>query len=76
VRASANTPGGVAPTFTARLLNRAGQKMADLPVQSKGSAAELTLVLAPLPAADYLLELNAATESGTAQELIAFKVGR
>jgi VWFA-related protein len=76
VRASANTPGGVAPTFTARLLNRAGQKMADLPVQSKGGAAELTLVLAPLPAADYLLELNAATESGTAQELIAFKVGR
>ena len=76
VRVNANTPGGAPPTITARLLNRAGLKMADLPVQSKGSAGEVTLVLSPLAAGDYLLELNAAAEGGTAQELIAFKVGR
>ena len=33
IRADAYTPGGVAPTVTARLLNRGGQKMADLPLQ-------------------------------------------
>ena len=32
--------------------------------------------LTSLAAGDYLIELNAKTESGTAQEMIAFKVGR
>jgi hypothetical protein len=32
--------------------------------------------LSALPAGDYLIELNAAAESGTAQEIIAFRIGR
>ncbi|MGH9308488.1 MAG: VWA domain-containing protein, partial [Vicinamibacterales bacterium] len=73
IRTEAYTPGGATPTITARLLNRGGQKMADLPLQAAGS---LELPLASLPIGDYLIELNAKSEAGTAQELVAFKVGR
>jgi VWFA-related protein len=77
VRAEAYTPGGVAPAVTARLLNRGGQKMADLPLQvSPVGAIELELPLSSLAAGDYLIELNAKSDSGTAQEIVAFKVGR
>jgi hypothetical protein len=51
--------------------------MADLPVQpGTGGASDIELPLSSLAAGDYLIELNAKTESGSAQELIAFKVGR
>ena len=77
VRFDAYTPGGVAPNMTARLLNRNGQKMADLPVQTpQGASPEVELGLSALPAGDYLIELNAAAESGSAQEVIAFRIGR
>lgn len=77
IRVDAYTPGGVVPAITARLLNRSGQKMSDLQVQmAAGGTAELELPLASLPVGDYLIELNAKSESGTAQELVAFKVGR
>jgi VWFA-related protein len=77
VRTEAYTPGGAAPAVTGRLLNRTGQKMADLPVQATATGGvDLELPLASLPVGDYLIELNAKTESGTAQELVAFKVGR
>ena len=63
--------------MTARLLNRGGGKMADLPLQAGQSGlADIELPLSSLAAGDYLIEINAKTESGTAQELIAFKVGR
>ena len=40
-------------------------------------AGTLTYVpLASIPAGDYLVELTAKTESGTSQELVAFKVGQ
>jgi hypothetical protein len=77
VRVDAYTPGGVTPKVTARLLNRNGQKMSDLPIQTPaGGSAELEFALSALPAGDYLIELNAAAESGTAQEMIAFRIGR
>ena len=77
VRVDAYTPGGMQPTVTARLLNRTGQKMSDLPVTAAaGAPFELELPLASLPVGDYLIELNAKSDSGTAQELVAFKVGR
>ena len=51
--------------------------MADLPIQSpQAGSGELELPLSSLPMGDYLIEINAATETGTAQELVAFKVGR
>jgi hypothetical protein len=78
VRVEAYAPGGVTPPVTARLLNRAGQSMSDLPVrQAAAGQSELELALSPLAAGEYLIELNAKSEAGsTAQELIAFRVGR
>jgi hypothetical protein len=76
VRTEAYAPGGAVPAMTARLLNRSGAKMADLPVQAQGSAGEVELPLSALPVGDYLIEVNAKTETGAAQELVAFKVGR
>jgi VWFA-related protein len=77
VRTQAYAPGTAAPTVTARLLNRSGTKMADLPVQAAAEGGtDLELPLSSFPVGDYLIELNAKTESGTAQELVAFKVGR
>ena len=50
--------------------------MSNLPVQTPaGRSAEIDLPLSALAAGEYLIELNAKTESGTAQELIAFRVG-
>jgi VWFA-related protein len=77
IRADAYTPGGAAPAFTARLLNRGGQQMAELPVKAgEGSRGEIDFPLASLPMGDYLIEINASTPNGSAQELVAFKVGR
>jgi VWFA-related protein len=77
IRLDAYAPGGVVPTMTARLLNRAGKSMADLPVQTPpGRSAEIDLPLSALAAGEYLVEMNAKTPSGTAQELVAFKVSR
>jgi VWFA-related protein len=77
IRTDAYAPGGATPTMTARLLNRAGTKMADLPVQAvQSGGGDIELPLASLPTGDYLIEVNAKAETGTAQELIAFKVGR
>jgi len=78
IRAEAYAPGGATPPLTARLLNRAGQSMADLPVQQRpGQPSEIDLPLSSLAAGEYLIELNAKSEGGsTAQELIAFRISR
>ncbi len=77
IRATAYAPGGGTPTITARLLNRGGKSMADLPVQAPaGRGPEIELPLSALAAGEYLIELNAKTETGTAQEVIAFRVSR
>ena len=78
LRVDAYAPGGLTPPVTARLLNRGGQSMADLPVkQSPGHPAELELTLSAFAAGEYLIELNARSEGGSsAQELVAFRIGR
>jgi VWFA-related protein len=76
VRVDAYAPGAVPPSVTARLLNRAGTPMADVPVQVSGTTASIELTLANLAAAEYLLELTAKSEAGSVQELVAFKVNR
>jgi hypothetical protein len=51
--------------------------MSDVPVQlSSVGTAEIDLQLSSLAAGDYLIELNAKTDSGSAQEVIAFRVDR
>jgi VWFA-related protein len=78
IRVDAYAPGGVTPPVSARLLNRAGQSMADLPVQqAPGRPAEIELGLSAFAAGEYLIELNARSDGGsTAQELVAFRIGR
>jgi VWFA-related protein len=78
IRADAYAPGGIMPPVTARLLNRMGQAMSDLKVQqAPGRPAEIEMALSSLAAGEYVVELNARSEGGSsAQELIAFRVGR
>jgi VWFA-related protein len=74
VRIDAYAP-GAAPLVTARLLNRTGAAMTDVAVQTPpAGGSELELPLASLAAGEYLLELNAKADSGTAQQVVAFRV--
>lgn len=77
VRIQGYAPGGVTPTVTGRLLNRGGTAMADLPFKPGADGFfETELPLSALAAGEYLIEFTAQTESGKAQETIAFRVGR
>ena len=76
MRVEAYAPGGVVPAVTARLLNRGGGLMSDVPLQANGSVFEAEFPLSSLGAGEYLIEFTAKAESGTAQETIAFRVGR
>jgi VWFA-related protein len=76
VRVDAYSAAGTAPTVTARLLNRTGTSMADIPVQPLESGGALELTLSSLAAGDYVIEVNAKSDAAAAQELIAFKVSR
>ena len=65
--------GAGAPSASARLLNRAGERMADLPVQPSSLGAQmhqLDLPLAPLAPGEYLIEISA----GDAKQLVAIRV--
>ena len=76
VRATTYGPGNATVTMTARLLNKQGAKLADIPVT--GAPGEPNLIDLPLSAlapSEYLLELSAATEGHSAvKELIAFRL--
>jgi VWFA-related protein len=77
VHTEAYSTDGSTPTLTARLLNRGGTSMADIPIQSPTpGTAEFELGLSAFAAGDYIIEVNAKTGTGTAQELVAFKVSR
>jgi VWFA-related protein len=75
VRVDAFGPGDSKPAVTARLLNRAGTAMSDLAVQASSTGAtQMEVPLAQLAAGDYLLELTAKGDAGSAQEMIAFRL--
>jgi hypothetical protein len=65
-----------APKVAARLLNRAGQAMVDLPVSARPGepAYQLDLPLAGMAAAEYLVEITASGETGQAKQLVAFRI--
>ncbi len=68
--------GGARPEVTAKLLNRTGASMADVPVQTAdGKPFQIDFPLASLAAGEYLIQIDGKTPSGTAQQIIAFKVG-
>ena len=79
IRTDAYAPGNAVVTMTSRLLNKQGQRMANLTVAvppAPGQAYSVDLPLASLAQGEYLLELSATTEGQKpATELIAFRVG-
>jgi VWFA-related protein len=76
VRVDAYAPSGAKPEVTAKLLNRDGHAMADVPVQSdQGKPFSIDLPLASLAPGEYVLELDAKAPSGTAQQMVGFKIG-
>jgi hypothetical protein len=64
------------PTVTARLLNRAGNPIADLPVAPSASAGqpEIDLTLATFPVGEYVVEVTATGDGGEAKELVGFRI--
>ena len=76
IRSTAYGPGTDVPTVTARLLNRAGDAMQDLPVPIPPASGlvQLDLPLASLAPGEYLLELKAKGSAGEAKQLVAFRV--
>jgi hypothetical protein len=61
---------------TGKLLNRAGKQMADVPVQAApGKPFLIDFPLASLAAGEYIIEIDATSASGTAREMIGFRVG-
>lgn len=76
--------GGIAPggsgqplTYSARLLNKQGDKMADLPVTPAvdGGPATMDFPLSSLPAGEFLIEIAAkGPEGDDTKELVAFRM--
>jgi hypothetical protein len=75
IRFDAYAPAGT-PEVSAKLLNRGGQAMLDVPVstQSTGSTHQIDLPLASMAPAEYLIEINAKGEAGDAKQFIAFRL--
>jgi VWFA-related protein len=77
IRFFAHVPGTTAPEVTVRLLNRAGQKMVDLPAAAPAEAGQpyvVDLPLASLSPSDYVVEIKTKGVAGEATELIGIKV--
>jgi hypothetical protein len=67
-----------APTPSAALLGRTGQKIADVPVEAAaaGGTHQIDLRLNSMAAGEYLIEITVTGATGeSAQELVAFRVG-
>jgi VWFA-related protein len=76
VRVSAYGPGNAVVTMTAKLLNRQGKQLADVPVSATpGEPSLIDLPLAALAPSEYLLEVSAASAGQQpVKELIAFRL--
>jgi len=76
VRLDAYAAAGGPPEVTAKLLNRTGTTMADVPIQAvQGKPYLIDFPLASLAAGEYIIQVDAKTASGTAQQMIGLKVG-
>jgi VWFA-related protein len=78
IRVEAFGPGNAAVATTAKLLNKQGTRMAEIPVNitAPGQPRMIDFPLSSLAAGEYLLELTAASEGlQSATELIPFRVG-
>src|SRR5436190_15994319 len=76
IRFEAYAAGGARPDVTAKLLNRTGAVIADVPIQAaEGKPFQIDFPLASLAAGEYLIQIDAKTASDSAQQILAFKVG-
>jgi VWFA-related protein len=76
IRFDATAPGG-APDVTVRLLNRTGNKMADLVVKAPAEGVtyyQVDLPLASLPSGDFVIEVTAQRGDSKVTELVAVRV--
>jgi hypothetical protein len=77
IRVPAYAPGGTVPKVAAKLMNRAGKPLGDLPTTpgaTPGAAASFELGLSNLAPGDYGIEITVSSEAGQAKEVIAFRV--
>jgi hypothetical protein len=65
------------PAPSATLLNRAGQKMADVPVAAAtaGGTHQIDLGLNTIPAGEYLVDIRVKGQADEASVLVPFRVG-
>ena len=77
IRFDAYAPGTEQPAPTAVLLNRAGQKMSDVPVDAAqaGGTHHINLSLASIPTGEYLVEITVKSAGGNATELVPLRIG-
>jgi len=77
VRFDVYAAGTEAPKTTATLLNRSGDKIADLPVTpaAAGGTHSFEVGLNTIPAGEYLIQIEAASGSETASEVLAIRIG-
>ena len=70
--------GAAAQTVTARLLNRTGQSIADLPVGPASAGGDgvrdIDLALSTLAAGEYVVELTATGPAAPVKELVGFRI--
>jgi VWFA-related protein len=76
IRFDVYAAGTEAPEPTAALLNRAGQKMSDVPITpaQAGGTHQINLGLGTVPAGEYLVEITVKGASGEAKELVPLRV--
>jgi hypothetical protein len=74
VRVEAYARQGGEPAVTAKLLNRSGQSMAQIPVQTAGASRYADLPLASLAPGEYLVEITATAGGNSSQEVLAIRV--
>jgi len=74
LRVEAYAATGDALSVTAKLLNRTGQPMSTLPVESAGAAHVVDLPLASLAPGEYLIEITATAGKGSSQDVLAIRV--
>jgi len=77
IRFVAYSPDDASSTMTARLLNRAGQTIRDLPIQrstERGGVNTIDLTLAAFAAGDYAVEIGVAAAGMDAKERVPFRV--
>jgi VWFA-related protein len=77
IRVPVYGPGIEAPAVTARILNRAGQPMFDLPDTAQPAPmhqGRFELLLSRLAPGEYLIEIAASGEGGEARQLVGFRV--